>query len=355
MGFPIYILMSIVLANSILLLVCIGIFAGGRSFNLLRLGLLSLLVVTILGGVFVGPLLVAEETTENETLNEFESVPLITDDGREFVFEEDTVIDVQQKGAFRNSVTETRYDANSNRAIIRLNNINMYNVSTIADAGENDTVLVFTQYYEYNESSQNVEEYQLKRLYSVDKSSFINSSNLKYDVSEYSYYDGECYINTTAVVSHTKTPRSDRATRSSGRWVLHGYSQFLGYSVMESGNTQTVRLENGWYSAPSLPYVGDAVAHVTGSSGRIIAENVDSNTNLSAGDDDFGEDETKYVVRDANFSATITLYDNYDNYPIIKWWGEKKTVEIRHTVNERKADVSINRPEWVDKYDSSCT
>jgi len=331
-----------------------SIFAGDRSFDLLRLGLFSLLVVAIFVGVFVGPLLLAEETTENETLNEVESVPLITDDGREFAFEEDTVIDVQQKGAFRNGVTETRYDATSNRAIIRLNNIDMYNVSTITDAGENDTVLVFTQYYEYNESSQNVEEYQLKRLYGVDESSFINSSNLKYDVSEYSYYDGECYINTTAVVSHTKSPSSDRATHSSGRWVLHGYSQFLEYSVMDSGNTQIVRLENGWYSAPSLPYVGDAVAHVKGSSGRIIAEDVDSNTNLSAGDDDFGDDETKYVVRDANISATVTAYWTYKNYPVTKWW-ESQTEELFYIVDEEKTDVSIDRPEYVDTYNSSCT
>jgi len=303
--------------------------------------------------VFVAPFFV-QGTTENEELNEFEAASMITEDGSEFVFDEDTIIDVQQKTQFRNLVTETRYDADSRRVIVRLNHLDMYNVSTISDADDNDTVLVFTQYYEYNESSQNVEEYQLKRIYGVDESSFLDASELNYDVSEYSYYDGECQINTTAVVSHSKNARSDRATGSSGRILLYKNSQFLKYSVIEPGSERIVQLKNGWYSHESyLSYRGDGVAHVTNSDGRVVAEDIDSSANLRAGNDYAGDNDKKYVVRDANFSATITLYDKHETYPVIKWW-DSQTVEARHTVDERKTDVSITRPEWANKYDSSC-
>jgi len=317
-----------------------------RYFSLWQVGISSVLVVVILIGVFVSPLFLAGETTENETLNEFETVPLLTEDGSGFVFEEDTVINVQGSLQENNYASETRYDVESESAIIRLNHLDMLDVNSTDN--ENKSYMVLTAYFRYNESSESVEGYSLWKVYNVSEGSFVNSSELN--------YDGVCRVNSTAVVKYTKSSEDEvRALSSSGRYVLHSYSRFLGYSVMESGNNQIIRLENGWYSPESsLSYTRDGLVHVTDSSGRVVAEDVNSSASLRAGSDYAGDNDKKYVVRDANFSATITLYDRYERVPVIKWW-DSETAEIRHTVDEEKTDVSVTRPEYVDAYNSSCT
>jgi len=133
----------------------------------------------------------------------------------------------------------------------------------------------------------------------------------------------------------------------------------LTHTKNKNGDDRTVQVEDGFYKPTieggTLVDYPDLV-RIDDSSGRVVAENktfdVERYENENYGDE--GDNDTHYVVRDANISATVTAYWTYKNYPVTKWW-ESQTEELFYIVDEEKTDVSIDRPEYVDTYNSSCT
>lgn len=336
----------------LLVLVCMDIFSGDRSFSLYWLGLLSVLIVAILIGLFVAPLFLAEDISENEELAEIESAPLIVDNGTEFVFTEDTVVNFQVKfGASKKFVSETRYDSSSKRALVKSGHVDMYNYDSDNNSDIDGEDIVYTSYYEYNESSGKINEHTLYRIYNWSEQSFVSISEMKE-----AGLTG-CQVNETAVIRYNENARADK-------FRVVGYnslftSSILKFSVTDSGNDRTVQIEDGLYAPTieggTLINYPDLV-RIEDSSGGAVAENktfdVKRDENENYGDD--GDNDTHYVVEDANISATVTAYWSYEDYPVVNWW-ESQTEELFYIVDEEKTDVSIERPEYVDAYNSSCT
>jgi len=325
---------------------------SNRSFSLFWFGIISVLIVAILIGVFVAPLFLAEEISENEELNEIESAPLIVDNGTEFLFTEDTVINFQVKfGASNEFVSETRYDSDSKRALIKGGHVDMYNYDIDNNSDIDGEDIVYTHYYEYNKSSGKIDEHTLYRIYNWSEQSFVSVSEMN-EAGEIG-----CQLNETAVIKYDENARADEFGFDDYNYVFT--SIILEFLVTDSDDGRTVQVNEGLYTPTveggTLINYPDLV-RVEDSSGRVVVENktfnVERYKNENYGDE--GDNDTHYVVEDANISATVTAYWSYEDYPVVKWW-DGQTEEFFYTVDREKTGVSIERPEYVDAYNSSCT